>query len=114
MLWGGRSLGRRQLDDIAVVSEYRGCGGTRQIGLDAALPSNAAWLPMSWIIWDRAGNPTQYVSDALNIQRFQLRAALHKIKARSDLGGRDRVIVYDDGRVTDINGEDIGNIHDEF
>ena len=69
---------------------------------------------MSRIIWDRAGNPTQYVSDALGIQRFQLRIALHKIKARSDLGGRDRVIVYDDGRVTDSNGENIGNIHDEF
>lgn len=68
---------------------------------------------MSRVVWERSGNPIRYVSDALGIQRWQLRDALHKIKARSDLGGRDRVTIYDDGRVTDASGEDIGNIHDE-
>jgi len=38
---------------------------------------------------------------------------LHQIKHRSNLGGQDRVVVYDDGRVTDANGDDIGNILDE-
>jgi hypothetical protein len=68
---------------------------------------------VSRIIWDRSGNPTRYVSDALGIARWQLRAALHHIKHRSNLGGQDRVVVYDDGRVTDANGDDIGNILDE-
>ena len=68
---------------------------------------------MSRVIWDRAGNPTRYVSDTLGIERWQLREALHTIKPRSDLGPLDRVIIYADGRVTDINGEDIGNIYDE-
>ncbi len=68
---------------------------------------------MSRIIWDRSGNPTRYVSDALGIARWQLRAALHQIKHRSNLGGQDRVVVYDDGRVTDAYGDDIGNILDE-
>jgi predicted ThiF/HesA family dinucleotide-utilizing enzyme len=53
------------------------------------------------------------VSDALGIARWQLRAALHLIKHRSNLGGQDRVVVYDDGRVTDASGDDIGNILDE-
>jgi hypothetical protein len=70
-------------------------------------------LRVSRIIWDHAGNPTRYVSDALGIARWQLREALHQIKHRSNLGGQDRVIVYDDGRVTDANGDDIGNILDE-
>lgn len=68
---------------------------------------------MNRIIWDRSGNPPHYVSDALGIARWQLREALHVIKHRSDLGGQDRVIVYEDGRVTDAGGDDIGNILDE-
>jgi hypothetical protein len=53
------------------------------------------------------------VSDELRIERWQLRNALHKIKARSDLGGRDRVIIYDDRTVADADGNELGNIHDE-
>ena len=68
---------------------------------------------MSRIIWDQSANPTRYVSDELGIERWQLRDALHKIKARSDLGGRDRVIIYDNGTVTDADGNEVGNIHDE-
>ena len=70
-------------------------------------------LPMSRAIWDRSGNPTHYVSNALGIARWQLREALHQIKRRADLGGPDRVVIYDDGSVTDANGNDIGNILDE-
>jgi hypothetical protein len=66
------------------------------------------------IIWDQSGNPSTYVSRLLGIERWQLRDAIHKIKARSNLAGRDTVIIYDDGRVTDAQGEDVGNIHDEL
>ena len=66
------------------------------------------------IIWDRRRNPTSYVSDQLGIERWQVRQAVHKIKARSDLGGNDRVIIYDDGTVPDENGGALGNIHDEI
>jgi hypothetical protein len=70
-------------------------------------------LLMSRTIWDRSGNPTRYVSNSLGIARWQLREALHQIKRRANLGGQDRVVIYDDGRVTDANGNDIGNILDE-
>jgi hypothetical protein len=68
---------------------------------------------MSRIIWDRVGNPTHFVSDELGITRWQLGKAHHKIKAYSNLGATDRTVIYNDGRVTDANGEDIGNIFDE-
>jgi hypothetical protein len=68
---------------------------------------------VSGIIWNRSGNPTRYVSDQLGIARWQLHRALHKIKAYNNLGATDRTVIYDDGRVTDANGEDIGNIFDE-
>jgi hypothetical protein len=68
---------------------------------------------MSRIIWDRSGNPTEYVSDMLGITRGQLRAALHLLKRAANLGATDRTVIYDDGKVTDANGDDIGNIHDE-
>jgi hypothetical protein len=57
--------------------------------------------------------PDPYVSNSLGIARWQLREALHQIKRRANLGGQDRVVIYDDGRVTDANGNDIGNILDE-
>jgi hypothetical protein len=66
------------------------------------------------VIWDRRRNPTRHVSDALRIERWQLREAIHKIKTRSDLGPTDRVIIYSDGKVTDSNGAEIGNIYDEI
>lgn len=47
-------------------------------------------LPVSWIIWHRAGNPPRYVSDRLDITREQFRKAWHMIKAKSALGGADR------------------------
>jgi hypothetical protein len=65
------------------------------------------------VIWDRATRPTKHVGDQLGIERWQLGDAIHKIKAKSNLSGPDRVIIYDDGNVTDENGEPIGNIFDE-
>lgn len=69
---------------------------------------------MARIIWDKKRSPTKYVSRQLGIKRWQLRAAIHKIKARSNMDATDRVIIYDDGRVTDERGEDVGNIYDEI
>jgi hypothetical protein len=65
-------------------------------------------------IWDSPEIPTRDVSAALGIERWQLRAAIHKIKASSDLSSTDRVTIYDDGTVTDQNGDWLGNIHDEL
>lgn len=67
---------------------------------------------MAKLLWDKRRNPTKWVADSLGIEEWQLGAAIHKLKRRSNLGGTDRVIIYDDGRVTDEQGEDIGNIHD--
>ena len=66
------------------------------------------------VLWDKQGNPTKYVSDALKIERWELRQALHKIKARNNLGGADQVIVFSDGQVTDPKGNEIGNVFDEL
>ena len=66
------------------------------------------------VIWDKRGTPTRHVSDVLKIARWQLRQALHKIKAVSNLGGADKVIIHDDGKVADVNGNEIGNIFDEI
>jgi hypothetical protein len=74
---------------------------------------NQRRTPVSRIIWDRSGNPTRYVSDELGIARWQLGRAVHRIKAYNNLGATDRTIIYDDGRVTDANGDDIGNIFNE-
>jgi len=54
------------------------------------------------------------VSEALRIERWQLRNALHRIKEDAGLTGADRVIIWDDGTVTDSQGEPIGNIHDRI
>lgn len=66
------------------------------------------------ILWDKARNPTPYVSRQLQITEAQLRDALHKIKNHSPLGPSDRMIIYRDGSVTDEYGEDLGNIYDEI
>jgi hypothetical protein len=69
---------------------------------------------MAEVIRDKSGNPTRYVSEQLGIERWQLRAALHKIKASSNIGAGDRVIIFDDGMVADSSGEPVGNIFDEI
>ena len=65
---------------------------------------------MARILWDRSSNPTPYVSQALGIEEWQLRNAIHAIKRRWGLAGTDRIVIYDDGTVTDEHGEDLGNI----
>jgi hypothetical protein len=75
----------------------------------------ATSFQMARLIWDKQRrNPTKAVSDQLRIERWQLRAAIHKIKAANNLGATDRVFIYDDGSVTNEKGEPLGNIHDEI
>ena len=69
---------------------------------------------MPRVIWSRSGNPGRVVSEILRIERWQLRNALHRIKEDAGLTGADRVIIWDDGTVTDLQGEPIGNIHDRI
>jgi len=69
---------------------------------------------MPRIIWSAPGNPTKSVSDALGIERWQLRNALHIIKEETGLSGTDRVIVWDDGTVSDTQGNPLGNVFDEI
>jgi hypothetical protein len=72
------------------------------------------YVLMARIIWDRSDNPTRRVSNSLRIERWQLKEAIHRIKASRGLGPTDRVIIYDDGAVTDRMGDRIGNIYDEI
>jgi len=65
------------------------------------------------ILWDRLRSPTPYVSHTLGIEEWQLRNAIHRLKDRWGLTGTDRVIIYDDGKVTDEFGDDLGNVYDE-
>src|SRR5690348_2084392 len=63
---------------------------------------------MARIIWNRRENPSEYVSGQLGITRAQLGDAIHEIKAAGDLSPADRVIIYDDGTVTDERGDVLG------
>lgn len=69
---------------------------------------------MARIIWNQPSNPPKYVSDRLGIEHWQLGAAIHEIKAAGNLCAADRVIIYEDGAVTDERGEHLGNIYDEL
>ena len=69
---------------------------------------------MARIIWDKPGNPPKYVSDRLRIHLWQLGDAIHELKASGDIGPAERVIIYDDGTVTDEYGYVLGNIHNEI
>lgn len=69
---------------------------------------------MARVIWDQRGNPPKYVSDRLGVQRRQVRAAIHGIKTAPNLRATDRVIIYDDGTVTQEHGDALGNIYDEL
>lgn len=53
------------------------------------------------VLWDKLRSPTKYVSRKLGIEHVELRAAIHTIKARSNLGATDRIKIFDDGKVTD-------------
>jgi hypothetical protein len=80
---------------------------------NVGVPKNHA-VALPKIIWDKIRNPTRHASDALGIERWQIRVAIHKIKAANNLGPTDKVIIFDDGKVTDTNGVEIGNIFDEI
>jgi len=69
---------------------------------------------MPRIIWSNPGNPTRAVSDALGIARWQLRDAPHHIEEGTGLFGTDRVVIWDDGTVTDTLGNPLGNVYDEI
>jgi hypothetical protein len=66
------------------------------------------------IIWSNPGNPTNRVSRALGIERSRLRRALHRIKQAQGLKGADRVTIWNDGSVTDQQGNILSNIYDEI
>lgn len=54
---------------------------------------------MPRVLWQRRDKPNNHVSRALGIERWELREALHTIKAQNGLGGADLVVIYDDGCV---------------
>ena len=64
-------------------------------------------------LWSNPGNPPDSVAQTLGMEPRHFSRALHKIKAASDLSGADHVIIYNDGSVTDQQGELLGNLHDE-
>ena len=69
---------------------------------------------MAHVIWNRRENPSKYVSDRLGITHEQLGEALHEIKASGNLRAANRVVIYDDGMVTEEHCEPLGNICDEL
>ena len=69
---------------------------------------------MARVIWDRRENPSEYVSDQLGITREQLGDAIHELKTAGNLSPAERVIIYDDGKVTDESGYVLGNIYNEI
>ena len=69
--------------------------------------------PGGRILWDRGSLPTSYVSSRLGISRRELGTAIHEIKLGNGLRGDDPVVIYENGDVTDENGNLIGNILDE-
>jgi hypothetical protein len=71
-------------------------------------------LIMPRIIWSRPGNPTRGVATALGLTHVQLGDAIHIIKDATGLRPGDRVIIWDDGAVTDANHDPLGNIYDEI
>jgi hypothetical protein len=70
----------------------------------------AAPVTPARVIWDKRRNPTKHVSNALGVKRWELRIAIHKLKARSNLGAADKVIIHIDGKVSDTNGDETGNV----
>ena len=69
---------------------------------------------MARVIWDRRENSSKYVSDQLGITREQLGDAIHELKTAGNLSPAERVIIYDDGTVTDEFGYVLGNVYNEI
>jgi len=65
-------------------------------------------------IWSQPGNPPRAVASTLAITRAQLGNAIHAIKKNARLRPGDDVIIWDDGSVSDVSNEIIGNIYDEI
>ena len=65
-------------------------------------------------LWSDPRNPPVWVARRLGITRAQLSDALHAIKRHAGLAPRDRVILWDDGSVTDDANAWIGSIYDEI
>ena len=65
-------------------------------------------------IWSNPENPPRGIATRLGITRHQLREAIYRIKEDFQLGPRDRLTIWDDGSVTDEDGELIANIYDEI
>jgi hypothetical protein len=67
---------------------------------------------MSDVLWDRSGNPPEWVARQLNIPRHVFGERLHKIKKSAGLRGADNVTIMSDGDVIGLDGEAIGNLYD--
>jgi hypothetical protein len=72
-------------------------------------------VPVARKIWTERGRLRDLVSTELGIERWQLREAIHKIKAKNGLHAPDDVEIWNDGSVTDaLSGEYLGNVYDEI
>lgn len=69
---------------------------------------------MRSVIWDQPGNPPPLVARRLGMEDWQLRRRLHTLKGDAGLGGADRVSIMSDGTVYGLDGDDIGNLYDEY
>lgn len=65
------------------------------------------------MIWDKPGNPPNWVAERLGIDRRAFGKRLHKIKGGGDFSGPERVKICDDGTVLDERDEPLGNLYDE-
>ena len=66
-------------------------------------------------IWSKKSNPDQATANKLGMKRYDLGTAIETIKGAAGLAGADAVDLYSNGDVVDqMNGEIIGNVHDEL
>jgi hypothetical protein len=54
------------------------------------------------------------MTNLLNLTHTTLGNAIHELKTAGDLSPAERVIIYDDGTVTDETGYVLGNIYNEI
>jgi hypothetical protein len=65
-------------------------------------------------VWSNPGNPPRWIARRFGLTEHQFSRRLHKLKLDAGLGGADRVSINSDGTVLDANGEEIGNLYDEY
>jgi hypothetical protein len=63
---------------------------------------------------ERSGEPYERGQPCSRDRRLQLRQALHRIKRAQGLKDADRVIIWNDGSVTDQQDNVLGNVYDEI